>query len=239
MRGYLSARGTTYSKKYFSRKLGCFCLVIVPLLLLAAVPIILGPVLLAVAHHIISVAQVHPHAINVTGLSEASFATTISGQLKKVGIFPAHAYFREPVDIFWYTPPPELREVHLLRLRLDYVGVANGHGRIHQATEAHVQDAPALARFISFLVNQPQATIKVNCSSVHAEAFGFLPAWKNIPVSTHVHLKGLDALRKVKILDLQIPADDPAGGATVEALAMITNPSPLGLAIPIPLDVDL
>lgn len=138
--GFIRARGTPYEKKYFSRKLGYCCLFIAPGFLLVTLAITLLPVLYAVANHALHTAVLHVEQSNITAPTNTSFPLTLQGQTKKVGIFPAHLYFREPVSVYWVLPPnpgqvasPEtLTEIKLGQFRLDYIGAAAGHARIKQ-----------------------------------------------------------------------------------------------------------
>lgn len=138
--GFVRARGTPYEKKYFSRKLGYCCLFIAPGVLLVTLAITLLPVLYAVANHALHTSVLHVDQSNITAPTNTSFPLTLQGQTTKVGIFPAHLYFREPIQVYWVLPPqpgqvasPEtLTEVNLGQFRLDYIGAAAGHGRIKQ-----------------------------------------------------------------------------------------------------------
>jgi len=138
--GFIRARGTPYEKKYFSRKLGYCCLFVAPGVLLVTLAITLLPVLYAVANHALHTAVLHVEQSNITSPGNTSFPLTLQGQTKKVGIFPAHLYFREPVQVYWVLPPEEgqvaspetLTEVNLGQFRLDYIGAAAGHARIKQ-----------------------------------------------------------------------------------------------------------
>lgn len=99
--------------------------------------ITLVPVLWAIANHALHTAQMHIYASNITAPGNSSFPLTIEGQVKKTGIFPAHLYFRKPVDVFWMSPPNSpggMRELHLGSLKLGQIGAAAGHARIKQAT---------------------------------------------------------------------------------------------------------
>lgn len=137
--GFLRARGSPYEKKYFSRKLGFCCLFLAPGVLLVTLAITLLPVLYAVANHALHTAVLHVYESNITSPGNTSFPLTLEGQTKKVGIFPAHLYFREPVQVYWVLPPEpgqvgstSLPEVNLGQFRLDYIGAAAGHARIKQ-----------------------------------------------------------------------------------------------------------
>ena len=66
---------------------------------------------------------------------------------------------------------------------------------------------------------------------MHAEAFGFLPTYKNYDFRKRVTFNGFDNFHDVKILDFQLPGDDPLGGITAQVLTSLTNPSPFGLQL--------
>ncbi|CDR88214.1 uncharacterized protein SPSC_03875 [Sporisorium scitamineum] len=237
--GFVRARGTPYEKKYFSRKLGYCCLFIAPGVLLVTLAITLLPVLYAVANHALHTSVLHVYQSNITAPGNTSFPLTLEGQVKKVGIFPAHLYFREPVQVYWVLPPqpgqvasPQtLTEVNLGQFRLDYIGAAAGHGRIKQATEFEIHNVDGFGEFAKYLISQPEFTWKLNCSNVHVEAFSFLPTYKNLVFNKHIIIKGFNNFEDVEILDFQLPGDDPAGGITLSVTTSLVNPSPFGVQL--------
>lgn len=116
--GFLAARKTPYRKKRFSGKLISCALVILPFLAITNLVILLVPVLYAIAKHTLSVSVMHIYQSNITEPQETVFPLTLVGQVKKAGVFPAHIYFREPMNVYWMTPPTEnddTREVKLVQ----------------------------------------------------------------------------------------------------------------------------
>lgn len=41
---------------------------------------------------------------NITRATDTQFTLTLEGQVRKVGIFPAHLIFHNPVDVYWIAP---------------------------------------------------------------------------------------------------------------------------------------
>ncbi|KAJ1033702.1 hypothetical protein NDA13_001683 [Ustilago tritici] len=237
--GFVRARGTPYEKKYFSRKLGYCCLFVAPVVLLVTLAITLLPVLYAVANHALHTSVLHVYESNITAPTNTSFPLTLEGQVKKVGIFPAHIFFREPVQVYWVLPPnpgqvasPEtLTEINIGQFNLAYIGAAAGHGRIKQATNFEIKDVAGFGEFAKFLISQPEFTWKLNCSNVHVEAFSFLPTYKNLVFNKHIIIKGFNNFEDVQILDFQLPGDDPDGGVTLSVTTSLINPSPFGVQL--------
>ncbi|CAO1639236.1 unnamed protein product [Sympodiomycopsis kandeliae] len=229
--GFLYARGTPYEKKYLSKKLGFCCCFIAPPIILITLAITLVPVLWAIGNHALHTSQLHVYAANLTDIGNSSFPLTIEGQVKKTGIFPAHLYFREPVQVYWNTPPPNLHEVHLGTMNLDYIGVAAGHGRIKQATTFQITDEEGFAEFAKFLVSEPEFTWQLRCPDVHVEAFSFFPTYKNLKFTKNVVFKGINGFSDVKVLDFQLPGDDPRGGITTQVVTQLRNPSAFGIQL--------
>jgi hypothetical protein len=89
----------------------------------------------------------------------------------------------------------------------------------------------AFGLFSEYLVTEPVFTWRTNCSEVHVEAFSFFPLYKNIKFQKDIVIKGLNNLEDVKLIDVQLPADDPAGGIQVSATATLLNPSPFGVQV--------
>ncbi|PWN24968.1 hypothetical protein BDZ90DRAFT_262821 [Jaminaea rosea] len=229
--GYLYARGTPYEHKYLSKKLGFCCLFLAPPIIIITLVITLVPVLWAIGNHALHTSQLHVYAANLTDIGNSSFPLSIEGQVKKTGIFPAHLYFREPVEVYWNTPPPNMRELHLGSMTLDYIGVAAGHGRVKQATTFLIRDEEGFGEFARFLVSEPEFTWQLRCGNVHVEAFSFLPTYKNLVFTKDVVFQGINGFSDVKVLDFQLPGDDPRGGITTQVLTQLRNPSPFGIQL--------
>ena len=229
--GYIAARGTPFEKKYFTKKLGFCCLFLAPPVLLVVGVITLVPVLWAIADHALHTAQLHVYESNITAITNTSFPLTIMGQVKKTGIFPAKLYFRKDVDVYWNTPPPNMREVHLGHFKLDSIGAAAGHARVYQATTFYIDDVDGFGIFAEWLVSQPSFTWQIRCDEVHAEGFSFFPVYKPLKFVKNTIINGLNNFEDVKILDLQLPGNDPAGGIQAIATASLFNPSPFGVQV--------
>ena len=100
-----------------------------------------------------------------------------------------------------------------------------------QLTTFNIDDQDGFALFARFLVSQPEFTWYINCTEVHAEAFSFFPVYKPLPLRKNIVIKGIDNLHDLKLVDVQLPGDDPAGGITVSATASLINPSPFGIQV--------
>ena len=231
--GYFAARGTPYGKKIFGKKMILFIFILLPVLAVINLAIVLLPVLLAIANHTLSVTVMHVTASNITDPHNDYFPLTLEGQVKKAGVFPAHLYFREPVVVKWMTPPEsgEMREVELGNFRLDYIGVAAGHGRIKQVTKFNIQDQEMFGLFTQFMITNEEFTWRLFCPNVHVEAFSFLPTYENLKLTKDVVFNGINNFKDVKILDFQLPSADPEGGISFYAKTALTNPSPFGFQL--------
>ncbi|KAK0556496.1 hypothetical protein OC844_005834 [Tilletia horrida] len=229
--GFLAARKTFYAKKHFSGKLGFCCVALAPPIIIISLIIALIPVVWAIGMHTLNTAKIQVYSANITGITNTSFPISLDGQVKKTGIFPARAFFRESVEVYWMTPPPAMEEKHLGSMNLSALGIAAGHARLRQATTFQVRDEEAFGQFAEFLVSQEEFTWKLNTSNVHVKAFGFLPTFKNLGFSKHVVLKGMANFTDIKILDFQLPGDAPEGGISLGVKTALTNPSPFGVEI--------
>lgn len=229
--GYLAARGTPFEKKYFTKKLGACCLFLAPPILAVTGVLTLVPILYGIALHALHTAQLHIIEANLTSLTNTSFPLSIHGSVTKTGIFPARLSFRKPVDVYWNTPPPNMREVHLGHFDLGFIDAAAGHARVYQATTFYIDDEEGFGTFSEWLVSMPQFTWRVNCSEVHAEGFSFFPVFKELVFVKDVVINGLNNFEDVKILDLQLPGNDPQGGIQAIATASLVNPSPFGVEV--------
>ncbi|MCO5588347.1 hypothetical protein L7F22_042302 [Adiantum nelumboides] len=236
--GYLAARGTPYERKYFTRKLGVCCLFLAPPILLIVGAIALVPVLYAIADHALHTSVFHVYGSNITNPQNGSFPLTLNAQVKKVGIFPASIHFREPIDVYWNTPKPDMREVHLGRFNLARVNAAAGHGTVNQATFFTIADQDAFSIFAGYLISQEEFTWRIKSKNLHVEAFSFFPTYKSLSITKNIIIKGINNFGTVEILDLQLPGADPEGGIAVITTTNLVNPSPFGIQVGT-LDLDL
>lgn len=85
--------------------------------------------------------------------------------------------------------------------------------------------------FAKYLVSEPVFTWRINCTQVHAVAFSFLPVYKYLPIQKDIVIKGMNNLEDLKLINVQLPGNDPAGGIQVSATATMNNPSPFGMQV--------
>lgn len=109
--------------------------------------LLIFPILKAVAIHTLSTSVLSVSASNITNASNGSFALTLEGQVRKVGVFPARLIFQENVTVHWIAPEKLDEELQLGHFELAEIGVAAGHGRIKQLTTFVIDDQPGFARF--------------------------------------------------------------------------------------------
>ncbi|KAL8287086.1 hypothetical protein RQP46_004092 [Phenoliferia psychrophenolica] len=230
--GFLAARGTTRAKKlpHKSKK----CLIILPafglVTLVISVVLLVFPILRAVAVHTLSVSVLSVTASNITSPTNNSFGLTLEGQAHKVGVFPARLSFKNPLDVYWIAPENLTNEMHLGHFRMDYIGVAAGHGRIKQETMFYIDNVEGFARFSEYLITQEVFTWRLKSEEVTAQAFGFIPA-HGLSFTKDLTLPGMANMTDVSISDFQLPGDDPAGGISLAVTTKLTNPSAFGIEI--------
>ncbi|GAA6027071.1 hypothetical protein JCM8097_006088 [Rhodosporidiobolus ruineniae] len=230
--GLLAAIGTPYAKKpiWRSRKCQILCPILAIITLIVAGVILVLPVVRAVAMHALSTSVLHIDASNITVPSNSSFTLTLEGQVKKVGIFPAHLYFERPVEAWWVSPKNTSREILLGRFPLEYIGVAAGHGRIKQQTEFVIEDQEGFSEFAQYLITQESFTWRLRSTSVQAKAFGFIAANK-LDFTKDLTLPGMANFTDISVTDFQLPGADPAGGISLSVQTQLTNPSSFGIEI--------
>ena len=229
--GFFSARGTPYQKKFMSKRLMIATLVILPILFIVQLVVLLLPVLWAIARHALSTSVMHIYASNITQPGNESFPISLEGQVKKAGVFPAKLYFRKPVQVYWNTPPPEMREVLLGEMSLERIGIAANHGRIKQLTKFHIKDKDGFQKFSEYLVGTEEFTWRLKCDQTHIQALNFIPTFENLNLVKDITLKGLHNFEDAKIIDFQLPGADPQGGVTTVVTTYLRNPSPFGFQI--------
>lgn len=229
--GYFAAKGTVYEKKYISKKLAWCCLFLGPPTIIISLVIMLLPVIGAVAKHALATAHFHIESSNITEPGNSSFPLSLRAQVSQTGLFPAELFFRQPVNVYWNTPLPNMREVHLGHFDMGLVKAAGGKANVNQITIFHIDDEEAFGIFAKYLISEPVFTWRINCTQVHAVAFSFLPVYKYLPIQKDIVIKGINNLEDLRLINVQLPGDDPAGGIQVSATATMVNPSPFGIAV--------
>ncbi|BGP00846.1 hypothetical protein RTBOTA2_002159 [Rhodotorula toruloides] len=230
--GLLAALGTPYAKKpiYKSKKFLILCPILTIGALAIGILLLVFPILRAVALHTLSTSVLHIDASNITSPTNSTFTLTLQGQVKKVGIFPAHLYFHRPVRAYWVSPKNTSREIQIGHFNLDYIGVAAGHGRIKQQTKFFIDDEPGFTEFAQYLITQDQFTWRLKSTEVQAKAFGFIPA-NHLDFTKDLTLPAMANFTNIEIKDFQLPGDDPAGGISLSVVTSLTNPSSFGIEI--------
>lgn len=130
--GFFAAKGTAYEKKYFSKKLVSVCLFLGPPTIIITLLITLFPVLGAIANHALHTATFHIQSSNITAPGNSSFPLSLRAHVTQTGLFPAELYFRQPVNVYWNTPPPNMREVHLGHFNMGVVKAGGGVADVNQ-----------------------------------------------------------------------------------------------------------
>ena len=94
-----------------------------------------------------------------------------------------------------------------------------------------IRDEEGFGEFAKYLVSEEEFTWQLRCGNVHVEAFSFFPTYKNLVFTKDVVFKGINGFSDVKVLDFQLPGDDPRGGITTQVLTQLRNPSPFGIQL--------
>lgn len=96
-----------------------------------------------------------------------------------------------------------------------------------------------MGEFAGWLVAKEEFTWRIKSNNLHVEAFSFLPTYKALSITKDIVIKGINNFNNdVRLLNLQLPGDDPQGGIQAIAMAKLTNPSPFGIQVGT-LDLDL
>jgi hypothetical protein len=132
--GFFAAKGTVYQRKYFSKKMVCCLMFLGPPTLLISLAIMLFPVIGAIAEHALHTAVFDIQSSNITDPGNSSFPLSLRAHVSRTGLFPAELYFRQPVNVYWNTPPPDMREVHLGHFNMGMVKASGGVADVNQAS---------------------------------------------------------------------------------------------------------
>lgn len=73
--------------------------------------------------------------------------------------------------------------------------------------------------------------VKMPSNHAHTDNYQVLPTYKSFNFVKNVVIKGINGFDDVKIINLQLPGDDPAGGITVQTITQLVNPSPFGVQV--------
>lgn len=132
--GFFAAKGTVYQKKYITKKMVWCILFLGPPTMIISMVIMLFPVLGAIAKHALHTSTFHIQSSNITAPGNSSFPLALRAHVTQTGLFPAELYFRQPVHVYWNTPPPDMREVHLGHFDMGLVKAAGGTADVNQVS---------------------------------------------------------------------------------------------------------
>ncbi|KAL1921322.1 uncharacterized protein VTP21DRAFT_11038 [Calcarisporiella thermophila] len=206
---------------YRHKRYWVICLIITIILLAIFIPLIIFVFFPLITQSILNSANLSVDEGNITSPEPSSFALSMNALFTNTGPFAASIDFTRPVQVSW-------NDTLLGSFSLPPVSVSGGSGVLNATTNFQIVDPTMFAKFIQN-ISQAEEFVWHLSSSANAKALGL--SANNLKIEKAITLKGLNGLKNTTILSLELPSDDPAGGARAKVATKIINPSPLGVQL--------
>lgn len=227
----------------YKRKWFIITSIVAALLGIAILFILLYPVVHAISQHIINVSVLNIDQAQITNPTNSScvpafvlciqelfdlmysrrYELKMDGWVSHAGIFKASLKFNQPLQVTWVNSSGD--HVPLGSFPLDKLYVRNKRAYINQTVPFTIADEDAFGQFAKTMITQPNFTWHLTSEKLDVRALAF-PTAHNLHFSKDLTLQGMNSFDgNVKLVDFQLPADDPAGGIKFVATTGLNNPS--------------
>ncbi|KAF8524806.1 hypothetical protein BU17DRAFT_84312 [Hysterangium stoloniferum] len=185
--------------------------------------VVLFPVVRAIAQLV-----VNRSVLNIDTAAITKPQNNSRGVVTHTGIFNAKIAFEEPVTVDWLVNGPKdtQNKTTLGTMQLQVLNAKSKRATIDQNVTFHISDEQAFGAFTGAMITQPNFTWLLTSNNLRVNALKF-PVSKGIHFSKILTLNGINNFDgHVKLVDFQLPRDDPQGGITFKAVTGLNNSSP-------------
>ncbi|KAF8557967.1 hypothetical protein OG21DRAFT_1504634 [Imleria badia] len=188
--------------------------------------IILFPVVRAIIQDVVNKTTLDITMAAITSPTNTSFQLFMQGTAAHTGIFSAVISFPTPVNVSWIDGSTK---VPLGYMQLSALYANNKRATINDTTTFYIVDQNAFGRFTSAMITSQNFTWQLENYDLTVQAEKF-PVAHGISFNKMVTINGTNNFAgNVKLEDLQLPSDNPAGGINFITVTQLSNPSPFAL----------
>lgn len=177
-----------------------------------------------IVQKIIDGASLSISQITILNPKAKSFQVHLEGSIANSGPFNAKISFPNGLQVEWNNKV-------LGQIKMPDIEVTADEGaKLRLISDFAVTDEDALTEFTKFLVTEPSFVWDIKGNNLSVSAIGITVP--DVTIAKTVILTGMNGLRNdVKILDYDLPSNDPAGGIHLTAQASVQNPSQVGIEL--------
>ncbi|KAI0340460.1 hypothetical protein BDW22DRAFT_1360443 [Trametopsis cervina] len=202
------------------------CQGIIALLGIALLFILLFVVVKAIAQHVVNVSVLNVDAAQIIDPTNTSFTLSMQGVVTHTGVIPAKIAFTEPVNVTWKVNGSS---IPLGTITLSPLEAKHKRATINQTTTFVISDEAAFGEFTKTMITQPNFTWNLHSENLKVNALKF-PTAKGIHFDKDVTLNGINSFNgQAKLLEFQLPSDNPSGGINFVATTGLNNTSPFAV----------
>ena len=162
--------------------------------------------------------------VTILNPQQKSFITRLIGSITNSGPFDATISFPDGLQVSWNNKV--LGQIKMPDIKLE----ADEGAQLNLSADFAVADVDALTEFTKFLVTEPSFIWTIQGQNLAISALGITV--KGVSISKNVILTGLNGLKNdVKVLDYDLPSNDPAGGIHLMAQSQVVNPAQVGIEL--------
>ncbi|BGP44010.1 hypothetical protein JCM10449v2_008067 [Rhodotorula kratochvilovae] len=177
-----------------------------------------------IVQKIVDEAALNVDTVMITDPSNNAFTAGLVGSIRNSGPFDAVINFVDGLTVAWNGAP-------LGQISMPNVSLAGDVGaELNIAAAFNVADVGHLTEFTTYLLTQPSFTWQIYGENLAVSALGITVP--GISIMKNVVLDGMNGFKGlVKIDAFDLPANDPAGGISLQLQTTLTNPSSVGVAL--------
>lgn len=216
---------------YKTRKF-IICQIITWILAIVLIFVLLYPVVKAIAQLVVNRSVLNVEQARIISPSNGSFILNMTGVVTHTGIFSATIRFTRAMNVTWIDGPPDSGTKRPLGyMDLEPLHAKHKRAELNQQSRFFVTDQDAFGDFTAAMITRPNFTWLLESNNVAVRALKF-PTSNGIKFRKVTTLPGINNFNgNVKLVDFQLPGDDPAGGISFLATTEMNNPSPFDVAL--------
>ncbi|EIW82896.1 hypothetical protein CONPUDRAFT_101346 [Coniophora puteana RWD-64-598 SS2] len=190
---------------------------------IALIFILLWPVVRAIAQYVVNKSTLSVQKASIINPTNSSFQLGLLSTVSHTGIIPAVISFTQPVNVSWVKGDDH---VPIGYMSLSDIHASHSSATINETTTFYISDQQAFGDFTAYMITSENFTWLLESSDLHVQAAKF-PKDHGIKFSKYVTIPGINNFdSNVKLQELLLPSDNPAGGINFQAITGLNNPSP-------------
>ncbi|RUP06159.1 hypothetical protein BC936DRAFT_140453 [Jimgerdemannia flammicorona] len=228
--------GVDYKPPFYkTKKFWIICVILIIVIVVILVPVLLLVAFPKIAQSNIDSSSIYFNDVNITFSSpnintvtkrdgvdwNNTFTISMSGGIGNAGAIGATIDFPTPITVSW-------NGFLLGSLTLPSVTISGGNGQLLSSTTFTINDTNVFGNFSKYLLSETSFTWVLD-GRVTVHALG--RTIEDLSLHKEVTMQGMGGFPDVRILEFNLPGDDPQGGINMTIATELQNPSPISVQL--------